>query len=306
MATSTNYVKIGAFVILGLGATAAIAIAIGVQHIHRQTLAYYTYFGESVDGLEISAPVKLRGVRIGQVGDVTLAPDHTMVEVRSDLDVATLKRLGLAGQDPPPDLRAQLASQGLVAGTRFVAVDHFDPKTSPPPELTFAPAGRYLPATRSVQSTLEGAATQAADGLAQIVSSLVRQGFSDKVVSAVANADELLARLNETVKGLDRQRIPERAAATLADVHVAVDKANRALDRVDGDTGLIATTQRSVSSLGDVGRNATGATRDLDETFAQIRAAAEAIRILADELDRDPEMLVKGRPNTVRSKRSAP
>jgi ABC-type transporter Mla subunit MlaD len=306
VATSTNYVKIGAFVILGLGAAAAIAIAIGVQHIHRQTLAYYTYFGESVQGLEIAAPVKLRGVRIGQVGDITLAPDHTMVEVRSDLDVATLKRLGLLGQEPPPDLRAQLASEGLVTGTRFVSVDHFEPQTNPPPVLTFPPAGRYLPATRSIQSTLEDAAAKAADGIAKLVDSLARQGFSDKAVGAAGNAEELLGRLNEMVKGLDGQRIPQRAAATLEDVRTAVDKASHAIDRVGGDTGLIATTQRSLSSIGDVGRNATGATRELDETLAQIRGAAEAIRVLADELEQDPEMLVKGRPTTARNKRSSP
>jgi ABC-type transporter Mla subunit MlaD len=304
VATSINYVKIGAFVTLALGATAAIAIAIGVEHIHRETIAYYTYFGESVEGLEVASPVKLRGVRIGRVGDITLAPDHTMVEVRSDLDVATLKRLGLAGRDPPPDLRAQLASEGLVAGTRFVAVDHFDPKLSPPPELTFAPAGRYLPAARSVQKTLEEAVTQAMDGIAELVNSLVRQGFSDKVSSAADEADDLLTELTHVVTSLDRQQIPQRAGATLESLRAAVGKANRALDRVDGDTGLIATTQRSVSSIGDVGRNATGASRELDQMFAQIRAAAESIRLLSEELERDPEMLVKGRPTG--SKRSSP
>ena len=64
---------------------------------------------------------------------------------------------------------------------------------------------------------------------------------------------------------------------------------------MDGDTGLIATTQRSISSFGDVGRNATGAARDLDETLGEIRQAAAALRLLAEELERQPDALLKGR-----------
>ena len=67
------------------------------------------------------------------------------------------------------------------------------------------------------------------------------------------------------------------------------------LDRVGGETGLVATAQRSVSSFGEVGRNVTGATRDLDQTLGEIREAAAAIRLLADELEREPDILLKGR-----------
>ncbi len=142
------------------------------------------------------------------------------------------------------------------------------------------------------------------DGIAELVNSLVRQGFSDKAADAAETADDLLTQLDYVIRSLGEQKIPQRAAKTIEELRVAVGKANSALGRVDGDTGLVATTQRSVASLGDVGRNATGATHSLDDTFAQIRAAAEAIRLLADELERDPEMLVKGRPAS--RKRSSP
>jgi hypothetical protein len=58
---------------------------------------------------------------------------------------------------------------------------------------------------------------------------------------------------------------------------------------------LLAATQRSVSSFGEAGRNVAGATRDLDETLSDIREAAAAFRELADELDRQPDALIKGR-----------
>ncbi len=131
------------------------------------------------------------------------------------------------------------------------------------------------------------------------------RGSGDKAADAAGERRRSPGlQLNHVVRSVDEQKLPQRAAATIADLRVAVGKANSALGRVDGDTGLVATTQRSISSLGDVGRNASGATRDLDDTFAQIRAAAEAIRQLADQLERDPEMLVKGRPSP--RKRSSP
>ena len=74
-----------------------------------------------------------------------------------------------------------------------------------------------------------------------------------------------------------------------------MDKARTVLERVGGETGLIATAQRSVSTFGEVGHNVTGATRDLDQTLGEIREAVGAIRLLADELEREPDILLKGR-----------
>jgi ABC-type transporter Mla subunit MlaD len=302
VAASTNYLKVGLFVVLGTVAAMVIAVGVGVRRLHRETTSYYTFFNESVEGLDVSSPVKLRGVRIGQVGDITLAPDHTMIEVRCDMDVATLRRLSLNDASVPPDLRTQLGSQGLVTGQKYVAIDHFDPVTNPPPALPFATPERYIPAAQSVQKNLEDSLTRVLDGVEQIVDGLVKGNFSGKVVSTISDLDTLLSGLDKTLQGIDRQKLPARAAATLEGLQQAIGKANGALSRVDGDTGLVATAQRSVASIGDVGRNTASATRDLDETFSRIRDAADSIRVLADEIERDPEMLLKGRPRSTRAR----
>jgi phospholipid/cholesterol/gamma-HCH transport system substrate-binding protein len=301
VAATTNYVKVGLFVILGAVAAMIIAVGIGVRRLHRETVSYYTFFNESVDGLDVSSPVKLRGVRIGQVGDITLAPDRTMIEVRCDMDVATLRRLSLTGEIPP-DLRTQLGSAGLVTGQKYVAIDHFDPGTNPPPVLPFPTPENYIPAAQSVQKSLEDSLTRVLDGVQQLVDGLVKGHFSDKVVTTIGDIDSLFTDIDEMVRGIDRQKLPVRAAETLDDLRQAIGKAKGVLARVDGDTGLVATTQKSVTSIGDIGRNAASATRDLDETFAKIRDAADSIRILADEIERDPEVLLKGRARSTRAR----
>jgi ABC-type transporter Mla subunit MlaD len=296
MATPTNYVKIGLFVVLGFAAAAAFAVAVGATSTHKKTVAYYTYFNEPVTGLDVGAPVKGRGVDVGLVGGITFAPDHMMIEVRMDLETGVLDRFGGAQAlgAVHPDLRAQLASQGLT-GARFVSVDFLDPTANPPPALSFTPTERYIPAAKSQQKSLEDSVTKAMEGLSNLVDTMSREGLSEKTVQAVTTANEVLTTLEQFLRGLDRQHIPQRVAATIEQLGGAVDKVDKVLDRVDGEKGLIATAQRSVSSFGEVGRNATGATRDLDQTLGEIREAAAAVRLLADELEREPDILLKGR-----------
>jgi paraquat-inducible protein B len=318
MATRASYVRIGLFVIVGLLAVLALGIGLGAKGSHRDTVTFYTYFNESVQGLDVGAPVTFRGVRIGWVSGITIAPDKRMVEVRSDIEADAMERLGIwpvgaykAGRPlppPRPDIRAQLGSQGFT-GVRYVAIDYFDPKTNPPPELSFRPPEHYVPAAKSFSKGLEDSVTKAMDSLTElarvalgvasrvdgVVADLQRGNFGENTSRAVVEARLALRDLDRTLKGVDRAGISDKASAALDAVHTAAGKFGHVLDHVDGEDGLVAATKRSVVSIGDVGRSLTGNTRELEATLTEFREAATAIRLLADELDRQPDALVKGR-----------
>jgi ABC-type transporter Mla subunit MlaD len=289
MATPGHFVKIGLLVVLGFAAAAVLAIAVGLAHGHHETLAFWTYFAEPVTGLDVGAAVKARGVNLGRVGDIAFAPDGKLVQVRMDLEPDRVEHFaGTRGdRGVVPDLRAQLEYLGLT-GTRVVEIDFFDPASNPPAELSFPPPARYVPAAKSQVRSIEDSVSKAMDGVAHLVDTMMQEGFSEKTVQAMDSVNEVLTVLDRFLKGLDRQRIPARAGSTL-------DKVNAVLDRVNGDKGLVAAAQRSMTSFGDVGRNAAAATRDLDQTLGEIREAAAAIRLLADEIERDPDLLLKGR-----------
>jgi phospholipid/cholesterol/gamma-HCH transport system substrate-binding protein len=319
MAARANYVKVGLFVILGLIALLGLAVGFGATRGHRDTVAFFTFFNESVQGLDVGAPVTFRGVRIGAVSGITIAPDHRMVEVRSDIDVGSMERLGFwekgafkAGRalvPPPPDLRAQLGSQGLT-GVKYVLIDFFDPKTNPPPELSFPTPEHYLPAAKSLSKGLEDSVTKAMDRLTElgdmavtvmgrvdrILADLEQGRVGEEAAQAVRHAEAALGELDRMVKGLNHAKVAESTGATVEALRIAIERFGKVLDRLDGDNGLVATTQRSVASFGEVGRNVTGTTRDLDQTLTEIREAATSIRLLADELEREPDALLKGRP----------
>jgi paraquat-inducible protein B len=300
MSAPSNPFKLGLFVILGIAAVFAIAISLGIHRMHKETVDYTTYFNEAVQGLDVGAPVKFRGVTIGHVADIAIAPDHRMVEVTSDLIVDDIVRLGLGeaggiGKKTrilvPPDLRVQLGTQGIT-GVKFLTIDFFDPKSNPPPVLTFQPPDRYIPAATSLFKNLEETVSKAMDRLPELVDATVaivarvdrlvavleHENVGDKVAQAVAHADQVLTSLDRTLKSIDRQNIPARAAATLDELHGAIANMNKVLD-----------------VFGEVGKNTSGATRDLDDTLRDVRDAADSIRRLGDALERDPDMLIKGR-----------
>ena len=99
----------------------------------------------------------------------------------------------------PPDLRAQLGSQGIT-GVKFIAIDFFDVKTNPAPELPFdVPADHYIPAAPSMMKNLEDTITKAMERLPEMV---------DAVVVIMSRVDRMLATL-------EKEDVTGKAAATL-------------------------------------------------------------------------------------------
>jgi phospholipid/cholesterol/gamma-HCH transport system substrate-binding protein len=316
MAAPTNRAKLGLFVLLGIGVAIATALTFGALAFRKETIGYHTYFNESVQGLELGSPVKFRGVTIGHVDTIEIAPDHRHVDVFFKLDVRDIKRLGLSEMQDgrrssfrvPPDLRAQLGSQGIT-GVKFVAIDFFSLKAHPPPDLPFEVPEHYIPAAQSMMKGLEDTVVKAMDKLPELVDAVVAIALrvdrmvatleSEEVVQKASqtlqHADQVLVTVNRTVSGFERSHLPEKASKTIDDLQVAVGKMNKVLDRLDGDTGLLAAATSTAQSFSEVGRDARGTARELDATLREVREAAEAIRLLADTLESDPDMLLKGR-----------
>ena len=319
MAAPTNHYKLGLFVILGLGAAIVAGILFGAASLRKDTVTYHTYFNESVQGLDLGSPVKFRGVSIGNVSAIEIAPDHRHVDVVCELDSTDIKRMGLAEKGTskngrtkfaiPPDLRAQLGSQGIT-GVKFIAIDFFDVKSNPPPELPFTvPADHYIPAAPSMMKNLEDTITKAMDRLPEMVDAVVmimgrvdrllatleKEDVSGKAASTLGHADEVMTTMQKTLARIDKQDLGAKAAGTITDLNVAVNKMNKVIDRLDGDKGLLASAQHATDAFGEMGRAGRGTQRDLEATLRDVSEAAESIRSLVDALERDPDMLLKGK-----------
>jgi hypothetical protein len=71
------------------------------------------------------------------------------------------------------------------------------------------------------------------------------------------------------------------------------------LTRFDGERGVLTSVQRASDSLGDVAGSARRFGPELGETMRDLRDAAGSIRQLADALELDSDMLLKGRSKAV-------
>jgi phospholipid/cholesterol/gamma-HCH transport system substrate-binding protein len=148
LAPKINTFKLGLFILicslLGIGAV----IWLGASHFLKETKPYVSYFDASVRGLQRDAVVNYRGVAVGRVGAVDLAPDGRLIEVTMHLNPEFQVEEGLA---------VQLREQGLT-GLRYIEID-----TAPEnieqltPKLTFQPPHPVIPTYPSEMDQLKAA-----------------------------------------------------------------------------------------------------------------------------------------------------
>jgi len=190
MSKLANKSLIGAFVI-GAIALAVIAVIIfGSGKFLRKTQKYVMFFQGSVKGLSIGSPVIFRGVRIGEVTDISIRIQQAdlafyipvIVEVHVD-------KVNTTGMRVKPyefyqalidkGMRAQLQSQSFVTGQLAVALDFFPDK--PAKFVGLDKRYREIP---TVPTTLED--------LAKTLQDLHLEELVERVKSAVAGIDRVV------------------------------------------------------------------------------------------------------------------
>jgi len=284
VAQTTNHWKLGLFVVAGIGLGLATVFWLGLRRLNRDSIPLVTYFDESVQGLDTGSPVKFRGVTLGNVSTITVAPDHRHVEVWMRIYTDELRRMGFDPERPrDPMLRPQLASAGIT-GVKFVQFDTFPPGRYPEPDLPYAvPESYYVPA---VPSTLKGLEEIANEIIARLPK--LQDQFGDTLAEAKKSL-RTLSDLAGWVKSDDSG--VKKLVATL-------DETVRTLQRSIRDAELAQTTGSVRAAAGNVGGAATqlGAqSAQLEEALIALRETLEAVRALAARLERDPSSVLRGR-----------
>lgn len=320
MASPTNHWKLGLFVVVGVVMVLTTVAALGARSARKEVGLYVSYFDESVQGLEVGSPIKFRGVTIGTVGKIDVAPDHRHVEVTSDLVVADLTRLGLdvpkgaamRGKDKrlemAVDLRAQLASAGLT-GVKFLQLDFFSVEDNPPPVLSFKVPDNYIPVASSTLKNLEDSMLRLANRLPEMadqlsgilgkidgmLGELEGKKLSEQLTGLVQSTSQMVGVAQHKIEEVDTGKLSKGAERALAGLNETVTRMNTLLGHIDSEKGLVASVVRASDALGDTVRGADGVGRQLEDALQAVQDAAKSIHKLADVLEREPDMLVKGR-----------
>lgn len=328
MSAPTNHWKLGLFVVLGFIMTIFTVAWLGARSLRKEMGRYVSYFDESVQGLEVGSPIKFRGVTIGSVAKIDIAHDHRHVEVISELGKAELTRLGLDVVSGPIDpnrplqfeqglgLRVQLVSSGLT-GVKFLQLDFFPVADNPEPILPFEVPAYYIPAVPSTMKNIEDSLVRVvqrlpelADQMGAILSKVdfILGGLKDKdlperLTTVLDNANDVLAQAHKTIAGLDTTKLSNDASKTMKALDESLTRMNALLAKVAGDKGLLASATRATDSVGDTMHNIGDVGRQLEDTLSAVEKAAKSIGKLAAALEKDPDMLLKGKGRGVETNR---
>jgi len=171
---------VGLFVASGICIAVAAVIWLGMSRYLEKGQYYSTYFNESVQGLDRDSPVKYRGVTIGRVHSIRVAPDAKLIEVVLNIE---------SGKIPAHEIVAQLKIVGIT-GSMFIELDlkrPDEPDQSPP--LSF-PSEYPIVASKpsDISELLRGL-----DDMMKQIKGLDLRGISDKIKLTLDNANRVMA-----------------------------------------------------------------------------------------------------------------
>ena len=316
MEPDTRYTVIGA-VVLALTAAAIVAFLwLGKGGRDSDFRFYNVYFEhQSLEGLQVGAPVNMRGIAVGRVESYSIEPDNiNRVKVL----------LRVARETPVRENTKASVSRNFVTG---IARIKLDTPGKPGPELTRVAQGERYPVIPEGQSGMDQITDSAtrlatsADGalvkLNQLMGPDNQQVFAELLVGLRDLSQGLNARLttlDRTAAGLDQSMASFRQAAakiadavqrlgdsaepltreagvTLRDAQTALrelTQATRSLERglqtIEKDTAAVL--RRGDAAL-DIG------TLELRATAQELRSSAERIARALDRLQ-DPKAALLG------------
>jgi paraquat-inducible protein B len=323
MSLRANPTAIGLFMVAAIVLALVGAGALASASWMTKETTFVSYFDESVNGLEVGAAVKFQGVPVGRVTEllIQIAPtDKTFqVPVHYDVEVARLTSVDggfvdlddqvVLRQQIQDGLRAQLQMESIVTGQLYIELVYR--AGAAPPGLVRRPAA--YPEIPTSPSLLAAFGSQAGSVVGDVLKVLIR-------------VNEMLASVD--VKEINRSVVASAGAVErladspeLRDALVAVPgmsaQFNRTMtemqsliERLDGTVGplqgnLETTTAELVVTLQTL-RQAVGEARGMFTTdsgmgyqvegaMASLKEAADAMRALVLSLDRNPDMLIRGR-----------
>jgi phospholipid/cholesterol/gamma-HCH transport system substrate-binding protein len=318
MASIKTKLFVGIFVIIGFAVALISVVWLGMSGQLQDGDFYAAYFDESIQGLNKDSPVKYRGVPVGRVESVGVAPDATLVEVILKIDAES-------GFKAPPDTVAQLKSVGIT-GIMFVELDRKErdePDVSP--QINF-------PAKYPVVATKPSEIKKIISGIDKILSEIKTLDFKgistrwkhtlDNINLAVEDARirELSSDIRTTLKKVEKMAASVENAGSsfrpfMENANTTVSNLNNTITRIDGVVAenrnavstAIANFDASMSNANLLMENGSEFIKDsnirvavlqrhLSSSLKNIESASESLNRLIELIADYPPMLIFGDP----------
>jgi ABC-type transporter Mla subunit MlaD len=341
MSAKAHYFRVGLFIIIGVLLAVIAIVVLKAGSLFEKRSIMETYFDESVQGLEVGAPIKHRGVKVGTVKKIgfvrNVYRDQLSTEDRIRFGSYVVVRVAVHEVFPglsedemttalktaiDDGLRIRLATQG-VTGVVHLEADHVDPKEYPPLPIDWTPEYFYIPSAPSafkvigdslnnIAKDLEQANIHKATAdLDQVLVTMKQMLDETHAAHLSRQASQTLTEFEETIREAKRMFTNPDIRRILADAAVAARSAKSAAVEASDTTkrlaqateNLPATMARLERTLRRVDQFVEVKNQDLEQTIDNLRQISENVRELTNEIKRYPSLLAFGDPPQPRKRK---
>lgn len=309
MARKTSKFMIGLFVIIGVSIGLIAIVWLGAYKYFEKGGTYATYFDESVQGLQTDSTVKYRGVEVGRVEKIRVAPDNALIEA--------VMKINLRGE-LQRDYVAQLKAAGIT-GIVFIELDRKGPgEQDLSPKLSFASEYPIIASKPSeIKQILSGV-----QGVLENLKKIDAKGISEGIVSAVANLNSVITKVDNALaeKRLDEIIVEakntlvnvqnlaaniegEIHALNLAKTGAHLESATAKIEKIVNSGEIEAALKEAKETIGKLNqwvdrldKRSLTITNDIKVFSENLRRASESLDMLIERVYASPSDLLFGQP----------
>ncbi len=307
MDAKVNFALVGAFVLTFGAALIAGVLWFSSGGIYRRAYdTYLAYMSESVSGLNPDAPVRYRGVEVGRVRKIALAPANVeLVQLTLDIEHGTPVK---------QDTIAVLRVQGLT-GIAYVELSGGG-RNSPPLEAKPGEEYPVILTGPSLMVRLDSAVTtlltnvnRTSENMNALLDADNRRVFKQTLAELQVLAKTLAARSAAIDSALaNAARTMDNTARLSGDLPRLVERIQRSADGFDRMTSAMAQAGAGASAtLAGASATLEGARGDLREAASEtlpeyrmlaseLRDVTGSLRRFSEQLEQNPSMLLYGKP----------
>jgi phospholipid/cholesterol/gamma-HCH transport system substrate-binding protein len=301
MVKKKTFFTVGLFVLIGVAAGVALIVWLGASQYLKKGKVYATYFDESVQGLQIDSNVKFRGVNIGMVSKINVAPDYRLIEVIMKINYAgdiegTIAKLKTAG----------------ITGIVFVELDYRkDGDIDNTPKITFTPDYPVIPSNPSEIKQIFAGIDSVIEQMKQIdfkgISDQLKMTTTninafvsgDEMKRIIKNLDAMMANLEKTSEKLNKVVSDGRVDAILDDTRESIKEAKAVIKKIKDEVNtlnLAETSDRTNQLIENASRKTKRITTELEITSENLKRTSENMDQLVDRLKTDPSEIIFSNP----------
>ncbi|MCX7816270.1 MAG: MlaD family protein [Syntrophales bacterium] len=296
----TSRFVLGLFVTVGVCIGVVLLIWVGASRYFEEGDFYATYFDESVQGLQVDSSVKYRGVDVGRVVKIGVAPDNRLVEV-----ILKIRKRGIVDEGTVSELKT-----AGITGIVFIELDRVE--SAEPvvgPKITFTPNYPVIPSRPSNIRQIRMGIAEIYEKIKAIdvegitaefkKTAYALESFFDnpEMKKTMYNLQEMSAALEKVAKGLEKKLAEGTLDEIIGEAQVVLRETRTTLSAMREEIDGFKMTERSaeISRLvDDLNRKTKQVSSRIDVLLRGLNENTVLLDRLLERLSNDPSELIFG------------